>query len=106
MTPERLRREDGEHWLRIARSDLSAAGVLITAGLYPETIVHCQPAAEKALKGFLTFHGIPFRKTHDISDFSAACLAVDASLDGPLQRRSSGPRFLGWRGTFQPRGCA
>ena len=38
------------------------------------------------LETFLTRHGRPFRKTHDISDFSAQCLEIDLSLDAILTK--------------------
>ncbi len=41
---------------------------------------HSHPAAEKALKGFLAWQDIPFRKTHNIDEIGEACLAIDPSL--------------------------
>ncbi|MGP8245321.1 MAG: HEPN domain-containing protein [Bryobacteraceae bacterium] len=38
---------------------------------------HCQQAAEKALKGFLTWNGCTFRKTQNLEEIGEQCLAVD-----------------------------
>lgn len=35
---------------------------------------------KKALKGFLTWHDVPFRKTHDPGVPGAQCAEVDATL--------------------------
>jgi HEPN domain-containing protein len=40
----------------------------------------CQQAAEKALKGFLTWHGRPFRKTHNLEEIGEQCLVLDLTL--------------------------
>jgi HEPN domain-containing protein len=55
-------------WLIKARTDLGAARKL---GSGPEpyldaAIYHCQQAAEKAIKGFLTFHGQRYEKVHNL----------------------------------------
>jgi len=55
-------------WLAKAESDLAAARKL-AAGSDPcldAAIYHCQQAAEKAVKGFLTFHHQEVVKTHDV----------------------------------------
>ena len=49
-------------WLTKARHDLASAR-LLGSGSSPvldTAIYHCQQAAEKALKGFLLYHGEPF----------------------------------------------
>ena len=64
MTPDELPRKEASKWLREAAKDRRAAEVL--AGPEPSrSVFHSQQAAEKAVKAFLTFHQIPFRKTHD-----------------------------------------
>ncbi|MCP4756270.1 MAG: HEPN domain-containing protein [Proteobacteria bacterium] len=51
-----------------AKHDLAAANKLgdDKESYYDVAIYHCQQAAEKAIKGFLTLHDIEFPKTHDI----------------------------------------
>jgi HEPN domain-containing protein len=56
MTPEQLRLEETRAWFDRARHDLRSAKLLIAGDEYAEALFHCQQAAEKALKGFLTFH--------------------------------------------------
>jgi hypothetical protein len=34
--------------------------------MFRAAVFHCQQAAEKALKGFLAWHDVPFRKTHTL----------------------------------------
>ena len=80
MTPDQLRYEETRAWLSRARSDLRAASLLIAGDANAEALFHCQQAAEKALKTFLTFHERAFRKTHDLGDLSPQCLEIDDSL--------------------------
>jgi len=50
------------------------------------SLFHSQQAAEKALKGLLTFGQIAFRRTHDLADLGSQCLGVDAALEPLLQQ--------------------
>ena len=43
-------------------------------------------AAEKAMKGFLTWHGRPFRKTHSLEEIGEQCLRVDSTLRDLVDR--------------------
>ena len=43
-------------------------------------------SAEKALKGFLTWHGRPFRKTHSLEEIGEQCLGIDPTLKGLIDR--------------------
>jgi HEPN domain-containing protein len=58
--------EDPQAWLQHARSDLAVArAVLDTPDVLLEDICfHTQQCAEKALKGLLVQHEIPFPRTH------------------------------------------
>jgi HEPN domain-containing protein len=74
--------EDTKAWLIKANDDLRAARILIEEkppALGP-AVYHCQQAAEKALKAFLTLHDEPFRKTHDLAELGRQCSQIDASL--------------------------
>ena len=57
-----------KEWLARADRDLSvAARVLSGDDPFPDAAAfHSQQAAEKALKGFLAAHEVPFPKTHDL----------------------------------------
>jgi HEPN domain-containing protein len=62
-----------------ATHDLEAAKTLAAErpSLLDTAIFHCQRAAEKALKAFLTFHETPFLKTHDCRLLAQQALAHD-----------------------------
>ena|SRR2546426_7024242 len=66
-------------WIVRAARDLRAAEHEFQAvpPLLDDIVFHCQQAAEKALKGFLTWHDRPFRKTHSIEEIGEQSLAVD-----------------------------
>lgn len=77
-------RREAEAWLRKAASDLQTTRILLADPSPPLDIVcfHAQQAAEKALKGLLTAHGVPFPKTHDLALLSSL-VPADVSLDVP-----------------------
>jgi HEPN domain-containing protein len=47
---------------------------------------HCQQAAEKALKGLLTWHDAPFRRTHDLAEIGRLCSSLDMSMESTCRR--------------------
>lgn len=55
-------------WLTRAWHDLASARVLAasTPPLLDTAIYHCQQAAEKAVKGYLTFCDQEFERIHDV----------------------------------------
>ena len=55
-------------WLTKAKHDLQNARIVGAApdGPLDTAIYHCQQAAEKALKGWLTWRGLAVVKTHDL----------------------------------------
>ncbi len=66
-----------------------APRIALAATLPPlneEAVFHCQQAAEKAIKGFLAWHGQAFRKTHNLEETGEQCLAIDLSLRGAVDR--------------------
>lgn len=73
MTPESL--DLARAWMAKARSDMATARLLIhgeekhlDTGSY-----HCQQAAEKALKAWLTAQEVVFPKTHSLEEILALC---------------------------------
>lgn len=68
-------------WLRKVSTDL-AAGAILAA--HPElasaAAFHAQQAAEKALKAFLTWCDVPFRRIHDIDELLAECATLNAGF--------------------------
>ena len=75
-------------WLRKAAYDLRAASHSLTAfpPLLDDVVFHCQQAAEKALKGFLMWNNIPFRKTHSLEEIGEQCLDLDSTLQDFVDR--------------------
>lgn len=96
MTPDPLLLDETHSWLERARRDLLAAKLLIAGGAYAEALFHCQQAAEKALKGFLTFHQRPFAKTHALNELIPDCLTLDASLQPVFEQVDALSRYA-WR---------
>jgi HEPN domain-containing protein len=71
MGPENARLQDVRAWLSKAELDLKAAAHEMSApaeGLWGDVMFHSQQAAEKALKAFLSWHDVPFRKTHNLEE--------------------------------------
>jgi len=69
-------------WLIKAARDLQAAGLgLHTAPpLLEDVVFHSQQAVEKVMKGFLTWHDQPFRKTHSLEEIGEQCIRINAGL--------------------------
>ncbi len=67
-------------WLTKAAHDLQNARIVSATqdGPLDTAIYHCQQAAEKSLKGWLTWRGITVAKTHDLIR-----LITDAADDTP-----------------------
>lgn len=97
MPPDE-RAEEVDAWLVRARQDLRAAhvGLGTEPPLSADAAFHCQQAAEKALKAFLTYHDHPFRKTHDIGELARACLEHQPSLEDLLRRAAALTEYA-WR---------
>jgi predicted nucleotidyltransferase len=78
--PEHL--AETRSWFLKGSRDLEAGAFGLTAPspFTEDAVFHAQQAAEKALKGFLAWHGVPFRKTHSREELGAQCEAVDGEL--------------------------
>jgi len=84
MEPEDARFQDVRAWLCKAVLDLRSATHEISApeeGLWGDVMFHAQQAAEKAMKAFLAWHDVPFRKTHNLEELGRQCVALDATLE-------------------------
>ena len=82
MPPDPVRTADAKAWLAKAAQDLRRVSILLAAEPPdPEgALFHAQQAAEKALKSFLTWHDVPFRRVHELDEIGAQCVSVDSSL--------------------------
>lgn len=85
-------------WLVKARGDLRMARIAreVDPPLLDQALYHAQQAAEKAMKGFLTFHDRHFRKTPNLVEIGEACTTIDPSLDD-LFRRAAVLTEYGWK---------
>ena len=77
-------------WLSKGGKDLAAAEYELQADppFADDIVFHAQQASEKSLKAFLSWHRVPFRKTHNLVELGEACCRIDQSLD-PLLRRAA-----------------
>lgn len=71
-------------WLTKALHDLGTAR---KAAADPDpfldtAVYHCQQAAEKSIKAFLTLHDVVFEKTHNLGSLVALAADVDSSFQG------------------------
>ena len=75
-------------WLSKGGKDLAAAQYELQADppFTDDIVFHAQQAAEKSLKAFLSWHRVPFRKTHNLIELGEACCRIDPSLDALLRR--------------------
>ena len=80
--------QDTRAWLTRADRDLQAAehDMKATPPLLDDALFHCQQAIEKALKAFLAWHDVPFRKTHNLTELGEVCVKIDASLQEVAER--------------------
>jgi HEPN domain-containing protein len=88
MRLDPMRVAETSAWLIKAVEDLRAAEHEFTAvpPLLGDIVFHCQQAAEKAMKGFLTWHDVPFRKTHSLEEVGEQCLGTDPTLQSLVDR--------------------
>lgn len=98
MPHDPVKVEETRSWFDKARYDLRAASVDMEAEppLLEDALFHCQQAVEKAMKGFLSWHDQPFRKTHSLSELGVMCIQLDPksgehpSQNSPLVRICNG----------------
>jgi len=66
-------------WFAKAEDDLRSAECLLTMSdpAYENVGFHAQQCAEKYLKGYLVFHGIVFKKWHDLGYLLDLCMTVN-----------------------------
>ncbi|MEJ5370207.1 MAG: HEPN domain-containing protein [Bryobacteraceae bacterium] len=85
-------------WLLKARRDLETAEYELRADppFSGDIAFHSQQAVEKALKAFLSWHGVPFRKTHNLVELGGACCQIEPALE-PLLRAAAPLTEYAWR---------
>jgi HEPN domain-containing protein len=88
MQPEDTRTTDARAWLAKTHQDLRRVEILLAAtpADVEGALFHCQQAAEKAMKAFLTWHDVRFRRIHDLEEIGKQCVEVDPALRSPMVR--------------------
>jgi HEPN domain-containing protein len=83
--------DETKAWLVKAEQDLCMADISLAGQrkLPGMATYHAQQAAEKSLKGFLTWHSCTFGKTHNLTALGEPCWIIDASLREVIQRAAS-----------------
>ena len=78
------KRTEIQRWLIKSQHDLGSAQRLMEGDepYLDVAVYHCQQAAEKAMKALLTYHDIPFEKTHDLTEVLESLIKVEPSLEG------------------------
>jgi len=86
MPHDPVRVADTLGWLRKVALDLRSADADSSADppILEDVLFHSQQAVEKALKAYLTWHQVPFGKTHDLRQLSKICATIDPTLPQEL----------------------
>jgi len=69
-----------KQWLIKIQRDLDSARLLLKGGYLDTAVYHCQQAVEKVIKAYLTYHDIPFEKTHNLVALLAFCVPLEPSF--------------------------
>jgi HEPN domain-containing protein len=79
---DEAKRDEIRAWIAKAAQDLGAAEWLLTSPdpFYSPVGFHCQQAAEKVLKAYLTWRDEPFEKTHSLVALVGKSLPFDAAF--------------------------
>ena len=97
--------DDWRVWLEKAANDLLNIDNNLRSTAVPwDTICfHAQQAAEKSMKGFLTWYSRVFRKTHNLTELGTMCASIDATLEPGLELWLDRLHFLVWANTYDAR---
>jgi HEPN domain-containing protein len=89
-------------WLDVAILDLDAATRLAEDPDFARvTVYHCQQAAEKGIKGLLTWHGVRFGRTHDLDMLGSLARSLAPAL-GPVLDRAVELTPYAWLYRYPP----
>lgn len=84
-------------WCLRATHDLGAGATDLHAepSFTGDAVFHAQQAAEKSMKGLLTWHSRIFGKTHNLTELGNVCSDIDAALKPVLIRATEFPNTPG-----------
>ena len=83
MPPNELKCLETMSWLKKACEDIDSAKILYQADKLSQShqvLFFCQQTVEKAMKAFLFWHSVKFRRSHDLSELGLQCITIDSSL--------------------------
>jgi HEPN domain-containing protein len=85
-------------WFQRAAHDLGAGGADLSTdpAFTGDAVFHAQQAAEKSMKGYLTWHSRVFRKTHNLTELGRMCANLDRTLE-PLLSRAARLTDYAWK---------
>ena len=83
-------------WLSKARQDVAVAQYEMQADPPFASDIVAQQAVEKSLKAFLSWHRVPFRKTHNLIELGESCCQISPSLE-PLLRQAAPLTEYAWK---------
>src|SRR5712692_7025195 len=98
MQPDPARAADTKAWLAKAAQDLRRVEILLAVNP-PDVegaLFHSQQAAEKALKAFLTWHDVRFRRVHELDVIGGQCVDVGPTLASLVTRVDALTKYA-WR---------
>jgi HEPN domain-containing protein len=98
MTPNPELISETKTWFRKAAHDIRMAELALRddPAMTDQVVYHAQQAAEKSMKGLLTWHERIFRKTHNLVELGEGCATLLPNLD-PLLRRAAGLSDYAWQ---------
>ena len=78
-----MRIHDAVEWIQIAEQDIYAAKILAEQVRRPNEIICylCAQSVEKHLKGFLAYHEIIPKKTHNLVEILEVCKEIDGCFN-------------------------
>jgi HEPN domain-containing protein len=101
MQPNAAIVADTRDWLETVDIDMESADsdMAHSPPILAGVVFHSQQAVEKVLKAFLTWHGQPFAKTHDLAVIGKPCVAIDGSLLLLVERAKPLTEYA-WKGRY------
>ncbi len=82
--------QETKEWLTIAKTDLAASRKLAgDTEFATQSVFHAQQSAEKAIKAFLVWHQLRFKKDHDLGYLGDIAIEKDITLSNLIDEAVS-----------------
>jgi hypothetical protein len=110
MTPDPELILETKAWFKKAAHDIRMAELALgdDPAMTDQAVYHAQQAAEKAMKGLLTWHERIFRKTHNLVELCEACAGLLPDLEPrrrPGEYRATSESRLAFFGCSDGKRC-